>query len=224
MKTMKEVDVVLVGAGWTGGILGKEFSEAGMTVVCLERGGPQTASEDFTVPRMRDELALGIRNGMMVNTADQTETIRNNGKETALPYRRLGSYLMGTGVGGASTHWNGHTWRWDDNEFKIRTRYEEKYGKKCIPEDMTIQDWGVTYKELEKYYDKFEKTAGISGEAGFRFSGPMKRSSITWDDKNLTDFLRAPQEKVPGNRMPFSGMPDEAALKAVVQYLQTASK
>jgi cytochrome c len=61
-------------------------------------------------------------------------------------------------------------------------------------------------------------------EAGFRFSGPMKRSGITWDETSLTDFLRAPQEKVPGNRMPFSGMPDEAALKAVVKYLQTASK
>jgi cytochrome c len=61
-------------------------------------------------------------------------------------------------------------------------------------------------------------------EAGFRFSGPMKRSGITWDEKNLTDFLRAPQEKVPGNRMPFSGVPDEAALKAVVQYIESASK
>jgi cytochrome c len=66
------------------------------------------------------------------------------------------------------------------------------------------------------------RTAGT--EAGFRFSGPMKRSGIAWDEKNLTDFLRAPQEKVPGNRMPFSGVPDEAALKAVVQYLETASK
>jgi cytochrome c len=66
------------------------------------------------------------------------------------------------------------------------------------------------------------RTAG--SEAGFRFSGPMKRSGITWDATNLTDFLRAPQEKVPGNRMPFSGMPDEAALKAVVKYLETASK
>ena len=103
---------------------------------------------------------------MMVNTNDQTETIRNDAKETALPYRRLGSYLMGTGVGGASTHWNGHTWRWTDDEFKIRSRYEEKYGKKYIPEDMTIQDWGLTYKELETYYDKFEKVAGISGKAG----------------------------------------------------------
>jgi cytochrome c len=66
------------------------------------------------------------------------------------------------------------------------------------------------------------RTAG--SEAGFRFSGPMKRSGITWDEKNLTDFLRAPQEKIPGNRMPFSGVPDEAALKAVVQYLETVSK
>jgi gluconate 2-dehydrogenase alpha chain len=166
MKKMNEVDVVLVGAGWTGGILGKEFSEAGMTVVCLERGGPQTSSEDFSVPRMRDELAIGQRFGLMINPTDNTETVRNNATETALPYRRLGSYLMGTGVGGASTHWNGHSWRWTDSEFKIRSNYEQKYGKKFIPEDMTIQDWGVTYQELEKYYDKFEKVAGISGQAG----------------------------------------------------------
>lgn len=165
MKTMKEVDVVLVGGGWTGGILGKEFSEAGMTVVCLERGGPHT-QDDFSVPRMRDELAVGQRMAMMVNTVDHTETVRNNAQETALPYRRLGSYLMGTGVGGASTHWNGHTWRWSDTEFNIRSNYEAKYGKKYIPEDMTIQDWGISYQELEKYYDKFEKVAGISAKAG----------------------------------------------------------
>ncbi|RFP23055.1 GMC family oxidoreductase [Duganella sp. BJB488] len=165
MKRYKEVDVVLVGGGWTGGILGKEFSEAGMTVVCLERGGPHTP-DDFSVPRMRDELAVGQRMSMMVNTTDNTETVRNKRSEPALPYRRLGSYLMGTGVGGASTHWNGHTWRWNDNDFKIRSNYETRYGKKYIPEDMTIQDWGVTYQELEKYYDKFEKVAGISAKAG----------------------------------------------------------
>jgi choline dehydrogenase-like flavoprotein len=31
---------------------------------------------------------------------------------------------------------------------------------------MTIQDWGITYDELEPYYDKFEYTAAISGKAG----------------------------------------------------------
>jgi len=194
MKKMNEVDVVLVGAGWTGGILGKELSEAGMTVVCLERGGPQSSSEDFSVPRMRDELALGIRNGMMVNTNDQTETIRNEARETALPYRRLGSYLMGTGVGGASTHWNGHTWRWTDDEFKIRSRYEEKYGKKYIPEDMTIQDWGISYKELEKYYDKFEKVAGISGKAG-NIKGKKVAGGNIFEAPRSNDFPLPPVEQ-----------------------------
>ena len=71
MRQMNEVDVVLVGGGWTGGILGKELSEAGLKVVCLERGGPQSSAEDFSVPRMRDELAIGERLGLMVNTNRQ---------------------------------------------------------------------------------------------------------------------------------------------------------
>jgi cytochrome c len=66
------------------------------------------------------------------------------------------------------------------------------------------------------------RTAGTS--EGFRYSGPMKRSGIVWDEKNLSAFLRNPQEVVPGNRMPFSGMQDEAAVKALVQYLGTATK
>ena len=51
-------------------------------------------------------------------------------------------------------------------EFKVRSNYEERYGKKFIPDDMTIQDWGITYAELEPYYDKFEYTAAVSGKAG----------------------------------------------------------
>lgn len=59
---------------------------------------------------------------------------------------------------------------------------------------------------------------------GFRYSGPLKRSNIVWDEASLTAFLRDPQQAVPGNRMPFSGIEDEAALKAVVQYLAAAGK
>jgi gluconate 2-dehydrogenase alpha chain len=31
---------------------------------------------------------------------------------------------------------------------------------------MTIQDWGLTYDEIEPYYDKFEYLCGTSGKAG----------------------------------------------------------
>ena len=165
-KVLKEVDAVIIGLGWTGGILAKELSEAGLKVVALERGAMRTPEQDFSVPRIRDELRYSSRNDLMMNTMRDTLTIRNNVSQDALPMRRMGSFLPGEGVGGAGAHWNGVTWRWNDTEFKIRSRYEERYGKKFIPDDMTIQDWGITYAELEPFYEKFEYTAGVSGKAG----------------------------------------------------------
>ena len=101
---LKEVDVVLVGMGWTGGILAKELSEAGLKVVGLERGAMRTTAEDFSVPRIRDDLRFASRNDLMQDPAKDTLTIRNNPKQDALPMRRLGSFLPGQGVGGAGSY------------------------------------------------------------------------------------------------------------------------
>ena len=155
-KKLKEVDVVLVGLGWTGGILAKELTAAGLKVVALERGGMRTTENDYSVPHVRDELRFVHRHDLMQNTAKDTLTIRNNVSQEALPMRRLGSFLPGEVVGGSGVHWSGHTWRWTDMEFKVRSLYEERYGRNSIPADMTIQDWGISYDELEPYYDKFE--------------------------------------------------------------------
>ena len=38
--------------------------------------------------------------------------------------------------------------------------------QKIIPADMNLQDWPITYDDLEPYYDQFEKTCGTSGKAG----------------------------------------------------------
>ena len=163
---LKEVDVVIVGLGWTGGILAKELSAAGMKVVALERGALRSTESDFAVPNIRDELRYVWRHDLMQNVARDTLTVRNNPSQEALPMRRLGSFLPGEAVGGSGIHWSGHTWRWTDDEFKVRSRYEERYGRNFLPPDMTVQDWGITYEELEPYYDKFEYVAAISGKAG----------------------------------------------------------
>ncbi|HEY6822771.1 MAG TPA: GMC family oxidoreductase [Burkholderiales bacterium] len=165
-RKLKEADVVIVGLGWTGGILAKELSETGLKVVALERGAMRDPAVDYSVPHVRDELRFVVRHDLMQNAARDTLTVRNNPSQEALPMRRLGSFLPGEGVGGSAIHWSGHTWRWTDMEFKVRSMYEERYGKKYLPPDMTIQDWGITYDELEPYYDRFEYTAAISGKAG----------------------------------------------------------
>jgi gluconate 2-dehydrogenase alpha chain len=52
------------------------------------------------------------------------------------------------------------------NTTLLRTRLESRYGRKAIPADMPIQDWGVTYAEMEPYHDLFERLFGIAGKVG----------------------------------------------------------
>ncbi len=42
----------------------------------------------------------------------------------------------------------------------------ERYGAKRLPVDHAIEDWGVTYDELEAHYTRAEVLLGISGKAG----------------------------------------------------------
>jgi gluconate 2-dehydrogenase alpha chain len=184
---LNEVDVVIVGLGWTGGILGKELAESGLKVVALERGVFRTPSVDYALPNIRDELRYIDRQELMMNTARDTLTIRNNPSQDALPMRRLGSFLPGDGVGGSAIHWSGHTWRWTDMEFKVRSMYEQRYGKSFIPGDMTIQDWGVSYAELEPFFDRFERTAAVSGKAG-NINGVVQEGGNPFEGPRSRDY------------------------------------
>src|ERR1700742_731212 len=188
---LKEVDVVIVGLGWTGGILAKELADAGLKVVALERGAMRTSAKDYSLPTIRDELRFAVHKDLMMNTARDTLTVRNTAAQEALPMRRLGSFLPGEVVGGAAVHWSGHTWRWTDMELKVRSMYEERYGKKFIPADMSIQDWGVTYAELEPHYEKFERAAAVSGKAG-NLAGKIQEGGNPFEAPRAQDYPLPP--------------------------------
>lgn len=162
----KKKDVVIVGLGWTGSILGMELAREGLEVVALERGEDRNTVPEFKYPDMMDELRYGVRLKLMQRPSQQTLTIRRSSDETALPYRHLGSFLPGNGVGGAGAHWNGLNWRPLPEELKLRTHVRENWGEGIIPEDMFLGDYPVTYDELEPFFDRFERVAGISGKAG----------------------------------------------------------
>jgi cytochrome c len=53
----------------------------------------------------------------------------------------------------------------------------------------------------------------------FRYSRALSRSGITWDEASLDAFLKAPDQFVPGTRMPFEGLVSDAERAAIVQYL-----
>jgi cytochrome c len=56
---------------------------------------------------------------------------------------------------------------------------------------------------------------------GFRYSNPMKRANLVWDEDNLRAYIRDPQGKVKGNRMPYGGMSDPRDVDDVIVYLKT---
>lgn len=158
---LEKVDVVVVGMGWAGGIVSAELAKAGKNVVGLEKGHNAKRSDYIGV---KDELRFDNRFEIMQTLKGDTITSRNEIDETALPIRTMKDMQLGADVGGASVHWAGATYRYWPYEFEIRSQTIERYGEDKIPDDMNLQDWGITYEELEPYYEKWEKTAGISGE------------------------------------------------------------
>ncbi|MGM1032300.1 MAG: GMC family oxidoreductase [Bacillota bacterium] len=160
-KKLPKVPVVVVGMGWAGGIIASELTKAGIKVVGLERGKERDMSDYLMV---HDELRFQHREELMQDLSKETITHRNNRKMRALPMRNYGTFIVGEGLGGAGSHWNGQTYRFLPYDFEIKSLTEKRYGKNKIKSDYPIQDWGITYDQIEPYYDTFEKMAGISGE------------------------------------------------------------
>ncbi|HEY8448025.1 MAG TPA: GMC family oxidoreductase [Thermomicrobiales bacterium] len=164
MAQLPKVDVVTVGAGWTGGILAQKLTEAGLQVVSIEQGPWRTVERDFV--HNHDELRFEVRKELMVNLSNETWTWRPSPRHTALPMRQYGSFNPGSGVGGAGVHWAAQSWRFYPSDFQYRTHHIERYGEDKLPPGNRIQDWPITYEELEPYYDAWEYDIGVSGKAG----------------------------------------------------------
>jgi gluconate 2-dehydrogenase alpha chain len=164
---LKPVEVVVVGMGVAGSIIAKECAAAGMQVVGLERGRMLESRHDFAMPFAHDELRFeGHRSDIFQNLSRDTITMRNDTRQRALPMRQIGSFKLGEVVGGAGVHWAGISPRFLPWDFETRSRTEARYGKGFLPEDCTSQDWGLTFEEIEPYFDQWEHLYGIGGKAG----------------------------------------------------------
>jgi gluconate 2-dehydrogenase alpha chain len=130
------------------------------------------------------------------NLEDQeTMTFRNNMNQTALPMRTWGSFMPPNGVGGGGVHWNAETWRFSPSDFQMYSTNVQRYGKNFLPSDMTIQDWGITYDDLEAYYDRFEYLCGTSGTAG-NLNGVIKQGGNPFEGPRSREYP-TPAQKQP---------------------------
>ena len=165
-RILPKKDVVIIGLGWTGSILAHELTDEGLDVIAIERGPWRDAPTEFPSNYAQDELRYRIRHELFLRPEQTTFTFRNKMDQTALPIRSWGAFMPPNGVGGGGVHWNAETWRFLPSDFVLKSHLTERYGAAFLPDDMTIQDWGVTYDDLEPHYDAFEYLCGTSGTAG----------------------------------------------------------
>jgi len=190
-KVLPKRTVVMIGGGFTSALTARQLMPKGVDVVVLERGVDRSQAAADEIPSQRDELRWALHHENAQNIATETYTVRYNSSETALPARRLEAFIPGEGVGGAADHWNGQSWRWAEYDPTLRTRLQSRYGS--LPNDLLVQDWGVTYAELEPYHDLWEKLFGIAGKAG-NLRGQIQVGGNPFEAPRQNEYPQPPLE------------------------------
>ena len=115
--TSTEVDFVIVGSGAGGGIMAKQLSVAGFSVVVLEQGGwgKYGREQEYN----KDEwlnLNLSDDDRLMSDPSRQRNTFRRNDQTKAVP----GTHSYGCVVGGGTVTYGSSSWRHLPYEFRER--------------------------------------------------------------------------------------------------------
>ena len=166
---MKRANAVVVGAGAAGGIVAKELSTAGLSVVLLERGKWYTAN-DCRKDDLRNQrvTVLGNAFGPEDEGNPRVSVDARGVPHIVLPSE--GGYQNDAAcVGGGTLSWGAQAWRFLPQDFKMRSTYG-------APPGSSLEDWPISYDDLEPFYEKAEYEIGISGDySGTPFHGPRRR-------------------------------------------------
>jgi len=151
--TREEVDFVVIGSGAAGGIMAKELSTAGHSVVVLEQG-PHLQAADFKHDEWgydhNFELTWGGPQG-------HPQTFRKSEQDVAQERDQVCGYAHN--VGGSSMHFSGNFWRFRPIDFMEASVRGTVAGT-------NFSDWPISYEDLEPYYTKVDWEIGVSGLQG----------------------------------------------------------
>jgi choline dehydrogenase-like flavoprotein len=167
---LKKVNAVIVGAGAGGGVVAKELSTAGFSVVLLERGKWYTAADC-----RKDDLfnqrtqVLGAKFGPDEDR-DPRVAVDPEGRETIVSPSDSGYSNNAACVGGGTFSYGAMAWRFHEKDFRMRSTYGPVEGS-------TLDDWPISYDDLEPFYEKAEWEMGVSGDvSGDPFKAPRRRN------------------------------------------------
>ncbi len=166
---MNRVNAVVVGAGAAGGIVAKALSTAGLSVVLFERGKWYTAN-DCRKDDLRNQRTTVLGNAFGPDDEGNPRVWVDVAGATHIALPSEGAYQNNAAcVGGGTLSYGAQAWRYLPQDFRMRSTYG-------APAGSSLEDWPITYDDLEPFYEKAEYEIGISGDySGTPFHGPRRR-------------------------------------------------
>jgi len=145
----KHVNAVIVGAGAGGGVVAKVLAEAGLSVVLLERGKWATF-EDTTDDELRSQRTTVLGNAYGPDDARYRRVIENPDGSTRIVLPSEGGYNNNAAcVGSGTVSYGAMAWRFMPQDFRLKSTYG-------APEGSTLDDWPISYDDLEPCYERAE--------------------------------------------------------------------
>ncbi len=166
---MSRVNAVVIGAGAGGGIVAKELAEAGLSVVLLERGQWYTAF-DCRKDDLRNQRTTVLGNAFGPDDdRNPRVTVDEQHRATIRQASGPGYQNNAACVGGGTFSYGAQAWRYMEKDFRMRTTYGAVPGS-------SLEDWPITYDDLEPYYEKAEWEIGVSGDDSANpFKAPRRK-------------------------------------------------
>lgn len=209
---MGKADVVVIGAGAAGGVVAKELATNGLSVVLLERGKWCGPNEDRKDDLRNQRTSILGNNSGPEDEGNPRVVVDLQGRERIV-FPSQGGYSNNAAcVGGGTLTYGAMAWRYHPIDFRMRSTYG-------APEGSTLEDWPITYDDLEPYYERAEWEIGVSGDdSGNPFKGvrrkplPMPPLPPTREHiilKAAADRLKLHPFDIPmlRNSVPYGGRP-----------------
>lgn len=169
---MPKPDVIVIGSGAGGGIAAKVLAENGKKVVLLEKGrNPFRGLDDpagIHPSELSNDEVKDIRYFIAQDPFSEPRTFRTSASDGDRTFTGQVQALANA-VGGGSVVYDSDSPRIDPGDFQLATILLAKEGLQ-LP---MLEDWPITYNDLEPFYSEVERIIGVQGEAGADpFEGP----------------------------------------------------
>ena len=156
-------DAVVIGSGAGGGCAAKVLACAGIRTIIIERGEwakGDVLGEDDLASQRSPHLCQGPGPG---GARTRECHFHDNGRfGVVVPWNAAC-------VGSGTVTYGAMAWRFLETDFKLKSHYGEIPGS-------SVEDWPITYADLEPFYHQAECEVGVSGSNdGNPFAAPRRK-------------------------------------------------